>query len=487
VVDPEGRLLYLNEACVQLVGSPSAEHSLQYNVFALPSFVACGLDEALRLGLSGEELDLEVDYVAMFGKRAPVRIRGVPLREGEEVVAFAALVELRDELDALRDEVARLRTAAESAELELRALDRLRDRFIATVSHELRTPLVPLLGYARMLNQGRLGELTPQQAKAVRVATDNAERLLELVEKTLTVTAEGRSLRPRETEPLDVRALLTEAAETMEPVLAKHGLTIEIDTPARLPPVLGNHVKLSQVLLALVDNARKHTPAGGRVVLAAAPDGDERVALEVADTGESVPEAERARIFEPFHQAASVSSRRRGGIGLGLTIVREVVTAHGGLIELVEREGFGAVFRVELPRATERPVRQDPSSMEVLHIRVLLLDEDERRREVLATLLAAHGYLVRTARLGDDLDELLDRWTPAAIVLGLEPEGALDLLHVVRQGETRRLIPVFVLAAEGEHVTKRAALDAGATAVLLEPLDEAWLLRLMAAVYPTFL
>jgi len=487
VVDREGRFVYLNEATLRLVGSPSVETTQAFNAFSLPTFKESGLDEALRRCLAGEELAFDVDYTSMWGKTTPMRIVMLPLREGDAVGAAAVYVASRAEVGLLTAENAQLRSASESADMELRALDGLRDRFIATVSHELRTPLVPLLGYLRLLRQGRLGELQPDQAKAVRVSADNAERLLELVEKVLAVTGEGRDLLAREMEPIDVADLLLEAQETMDPLAEKHGLSIEVQRPRRLPAVLGNRSKLVQVLLALLDNARKHTPSGGRVVLSAETAGDELVALEVADTGEAVPPEERERIFEPFHQVGPVSTRRHGGIGLGLTIVREIVTAHGGTIALVDRAGFGAAFRVELPVASERPAHRELSSVELLHTRVLLVETNEPRQELLATLLTAHRYLVRTAPSTDAARDLLGRWTPGAILLGMEGEGALGLLTSIRRGEKDHLVPVFGICAAGDHESKRAALDAGATAVLLEPLDEAWLLRLLGAVYPTFL
>lgn len=487
VIDREGRFVYTNEATLRLVGSPSAEATLAYNAFTLPTFKASGLDELVRRGLAGEELTKEIDYTSMWGKTTPMRIHLVPYREGGEVVALTISVVSRAEVALLSAENAELESAAESARMEVRALDALRDRFIATVSHELRTPLVPLLGYLRLLRGGRLGELTPEQAKAVRVASDNGERLLELVEQVLAATGEGRDIRSREMEAIDVGGLFVEARETMEPIAERHGLTVEIAVQPNTAPVRANRSKLAQVLLALLDNARKHAPPGGRVVLAAEPAGPGRVALVVADTGEPIPPEERGRIFEPFHQLGQVSTRRHGGIGLGLTIVRDIVTAHGGTIGVLDWDGFGAVFRIELPAADEAPSRQEGSSIELLHTRVLLVEGDAARRESLVALLLAHRYFVRTAASVEEAEQVLAHWAPGAVILDMEAPGAPDLLRRVRRGEQHHLAAIFGLCAEGGHARKREALDAGATAVLIEPLDEAWLLRLLGAVYPTFL
>lgn len=479
VVNVEGAFLFINDACLKMIGSPGREHSLEYNVFTLPTIKAVGIDLLIRRALSGETVESEFDYLSMFGKPARGSMTCIPLRQDSgEVVAVATLVNLQQAageqqvIDGLSEEL-------EAARLEMRELDRLRKRFMAIVSHELRTPLAPLLGYLQMLQEGQLGPLAEAQQKAVDVATRNTQRLIEQVEKILSVTTERGSHRPRSLIAVDTCELVTEASESMAALVSTRQLTLEASCEEGTPAVAGDQEKLVRVLMTLLDNAIKFADQGGRVSLQAEAAGDDMVSIEVANTGQPIAPEERKRIFEPFYQVEHPSTRSHGGIGLGLAIVRETVLAHGGSIKVVEREGFDAAIRLELPRAG---ARRD------IAFRVLVVDHDPQRRQQLEALLGQRDYEVRALDTARAATSTMAQWPPTALLLATDdPAGeGLPMIQTIRAGGKGRLLPIIALLTEDNSAARREALDAGATAVLVDPLDQDWLLRLLAAVYPAY-
>lgn len=478
VVDPDGSFLFINDACLELIGSPSREHSMEYNVLALPTIKAAGIDKLLRRCLDGESVESEFQYLSMFGKPASGHMLCIPVRDDTHQVIAAAAMVTPQPPEPERDEVEDLSRELETARLEMHQLDHLRKRFMAIVSHELRTPLAPLLGYLQMMQEQKLGPLTTMQQKAIDVATRNTQRLIDHVEKILAVTSEQGTYKPRRLKALDTRRLVEEAAESMESLAQQRGLTLEVRCAEGTPQLAGEQERLLRVLMTLLDNAIKFSSEKGRILLSAEA-GEGGVAIEVANTGQPIPAGERARVFEPFYQVEHPHTRSHGGIGLGLAIVRETVLSHGGSVNVVEREGYDTAIRVELP---------SPGTSFNIGFRVLLVDQITERREQLAALLSDKGYEVSQVASHVDTMVAMTSHSPTAMVLAIDDTKALglDLLETLRAGGEGHLLPIFALTSNPGGGHRRAALDLGATAVLPEPLDTDWLLRLLDAVYPAY-
>lgn len=477
VVDPDGVILFINDACLKMIGSPGLEHSMEYNVFTLPTIKAVGIDKVLRRCLDGETVESDFQYLSMFGKPAEGHLMCIPVRDARnQVVAAATMVNLQPPT-AKPAEVEDLSQELETARLEMRQLDGLRKRFIAIVSHELRTPLAPLLGYLQMVQEQKLGPLTTMQQKAIDVATRNTQRLIDQVEKILAVTTEQGSYKPRRFKALDARLLVEEAAESMAPLAQQRGIQLAVCCAEDTPQVAGEQERLSRLLLTLLDNAIKFSGDEGRIRLSTGPCAGGGVAIEVANTGEAIPPEARSLVFEPFYQVEHPNTRSHGGIGLGLAIVRETVLFHGGSINVVESEEFDTAIRVELPSPGE-PVN--------IGYRVLLVDHVADRRERLAALLSDHGYEVSQIDSHVDTKVAMTSRSPTAVVMAIDDPQALglDLLETLRAEGQGHLLPIFSLTSNPDPEHRRAALDAGATAVIPEPLDVNWLLRLLDAVYP---
>ncbi|HNW92091.1 MAG TPA: hybrid sensor histidine kinase/response regulator [bacterium] len=233
----------------------------------------------------------------------------------------------------------------EHANAELRTLDGVKDNLLANVSHELRTPLVAVRGYAEMIYVGRSGPVTDQQREQCGIVLRNVERLLALIDNLLHLAGSETALQCgefRAGELLgEVQALLAGKAREKGMTIACAGDDV---------PLYGDRRRLVQALINLVDNGIKFSPSGSTVTVAAEPDaGGAR--LLVSDTGCGVQAADRQRIFDRFFQADSSSTREHGGLGIGLSIARDIVTRHGGTIGVTANPGGGSTFTIFLPRA----------------------------------------------------------------------------------------------------------------------------------------
>jgi signal transduction histidine kinase len=218
--------------------------------------------------------------------------------------------------------------------------------FLANVSHDLKTPLTSIQGFAQALLDGTADSPEAVQRSA-NIIHAEAERMRRLVESLLALARLDAGLKTLQREPLEMRLILTAVVEKFSLRAQEKGLTLQSALPATLPALIGDGDRLAQVFTNLLDNALKHTPAGGRVSLTAhlIPD-----ALEIAvkDTGSGLPPAELNRIFERFYQVDK-SRARSGGLGLGLAICKEIVEAHHGTIWVESIVGVGSSFVVRLP------------------------------------------------------------------------------------------------------------------------------------------
>ncbi|MEZ0395459.1 MAG: ATP-binding protein [Anaerolineales bacterium] len=267
---------------------------------------------------------------------------------------------------AITEQIIQLRTALEdanrflekrvqerTAELQealhkLSELSQIKSNFVANISHELRTPLTHIKGYIELLVTESLGPLTPEQKNALQVSQRAAGRLESLIDNLIVFSLAARGEMSLKLGPVDLNKVAGEVISYSRSKATDRNVTLTVNIPPDLPPVQADEQKISWVILQLVDNAIKFTPAGGRVTLSMYPETSELVIVSVADTGIGIPENRRDEIFEPFHQLDGSSTRRYGGTGLGLALVREILDAHGSLIEFDSVEGQGTTFRFPL-------------------------------------------------------------------------------------------------------------------------------------------
>jgi signal transduction histidine kinase len=250
----------------------------------------------------------------------------------------------------LYEEVSRQADELAAAVARLRELDHLKSEFIQNVSHELRTPLALMRGYAEVLDSGELGELRPEQQGPVSIIARRARMLTELVgDITLIMEAETD---PPEPEPVHMDELIRAVVEDFQVAVEQAGLVLHTEIAPDPPPVYGSPTYLRRVVDNLVDNAVKFTPQGGTVTVRLRGENG-RVALEVSDTGIGIPPDQHARIFDRFYQVDGSASRRYGGVGLGLALVKQIAEAYGGHVTVESQPGEGTTLAVILPAVTD--------------------------------------------------------------------------------------------------------------------------------------
>jgi signal transduction histidine kinase len=231
-----------------------------------------------------------------------------------------------------------------------RELIHLRDEFVAVVSHELRTPMTSIIGYLELIAEGEAGPLTAEQRSYLGIVSRSTDRLVELVDELLLVAEAGRGRLTLERTTLSAGALVSDAVLAARPAADTKEIVLRAESSDG-PDFRGDAKRLGQMLDNLVSNAIKFTPAGGRVVVRSERSAG-TVLFEVSDTGEGVPLDERERLFDAFFRARAATANAIPGTGLGLTITKAIVDAHGGTIELATEPGRGSTFRVRIPAGT---------------------------------------------------------------------------------------------------------------------------------------
>jgi len=237
-------------------------------------------------------------------------------------------------------------TAFARALEQQRELDRLQREFIQNVSHELRTPLAVIRGHAEVLESGWLGDLLPEHKESIGVIVRRAQMLSKMVDDIVSALEVERGEMKR--EPVDPAFLVRTSLADFQPVAEKASLTLSADIAPDLPLVTGDAMALRRALDNLVGNALKFTPAGGRITVRVSRN-EQGVRLQVADTGTGIPSDQVGRIFERFYQVDGSSTRRHGGMGLGLALVKEIIEAHGGQVTAESQVGVGTTLTILLP------------------------------------------------------------------------------------------------------------------------------------------
>jgi signal transduction histidine kinase len=311
--------------------------------------------------ISIEQLDRALRRQKQLADQGEHRLLGQTLVEMELVdreTLDRAITRQIIELHAALQEVNRTlerRVVERTAELR-RALERLTElnqlkaNLISNVSHELRTPLAHIKGYTELLIDNQLGEMPKEQRDALLVvqrATDRLERLIEDLIEYSTASREGLTLSLK---PLSLGPLSTDAVENSKVKAAKAGVEVQLDIQPDLPLLMADESRIRWVLFQLIDNAVKFTAPGGKVHLQAQRI-DGRALIRVTDTGIGIPPDRLEEIFEPFHQLDGSPTRRFGGTGLGLSLVKLILNAHGAELKVESQEGEGSVFSFELPLA----------------------------------------------------------------------------------------------------------------------------------------
>jgi PAS domain S-box-containing protein len=438
-----------------------------------------------------------------FGHSKPAVFRESDERLMVAVAAQAAVAldnaRLFQATRAAENQAKREREALEVIAQELETANRTKDEFLATLSHELRTPLNAILGWVHML---RSDSLSPDKARVgIDVIERNANAQTRLIEDLLDVSRIMSGKLHLELKPVNVQSVIENAIEAVRVAAETKDIRIQhalqsLDAPTTIS---GDPDRLQQVVWNLLANAVKFTPKGGTVRIATQTT-ESTVDILVADNGQGIDPAFLPRVFERFRQADSTTSRRHGGLGLGLAIVRHLVELHGGTVKVESAGiGHGATFTVRLPiqhghsTSFERlPVAPDSSSSKaqpsvaLRGIRVLVVDDEPDAREMLAEILKAHDAQVVTARCAADALQLLQESRPDVLVsdVGMPMENGYALIEKVRALPPERggYTPAVALTAYTRVEDRAKALASGFNLHVAKPVDIAVLIPALVSL-----
>ncbi len=269
---------------------------------------------------------------------------------GQQILSLhAALQEANRSLERrVAERTAELRQALK----RLTELNRLKANLIANVSHELRTPLAQIKGYIELIGGGELGPLTPEQESGFDVLTRACNRLENLIEDLIEFSTASREGLVLKSQAVDLKTLILEAIEQSQQKADKSQISLKAILPEYLPKAYIDPDRIKWVLLQLIDNAIKFTPAEGHVTLEAISSGI-LSRISISDTGIGFPIDKTNELFEPFHQLDGSATRHYGGTGLGLALVKLILDTHGVELHVESEPGRGSTFSLSLPAAME--------------------------------------------------------------------------------------------------------------------------------------
>ncbi|MBW4556207.1 MAG: GAF domain-containing protein [Trichormus sp. ATA11-4-KO1] len=372
----------------------------------------------------------------------------------------------------------RLYEAESTARSAAEAANRVKDEFLAVLSHELRSPLNPILGWSRLLQNNKLDKA--KTAQALATIERNAKLQSELIEDLLDVSRILQGKLNLNVSPVNLAAIIQAAIETVR--LAAEAKSIEIETSfaSQVKHVFGDSTRLQQVIWNLLANAVKFTPAGGKVEVRL-EEVDNQSQITVSDNGKGFPLEFLPYIFDYFRQADSTTTRKFGGLGLGLAIVRHLVELHGGTVEADSPgEGLGATFTVRLPLmpislAANQEEQFSQSSLNLQGVQVLVVDDDTDTREFIVFLLEqAQASVIFATSASEALAALMQ--SPPDILLsdiGMPEMDGYMLIQQVRAlpPEQGGQIPAIALTAYAGDFNEKQALAAGFQRHVTKPVE----------------
>ena len=392
--------------------------------------------------------------------------------------------ELARALDAMAESLQEKEVQHLKAESQLREADQRKDEFLAMLAHELRNPLAPISAGAQLLQSGHATPEAVQRTAGIIVR--QVHHMTRLVDDLLDVSRVTRGLVTLTRVPLNVVSVVADAVEQAEPLMKSRQHRFEVALPDAPLIVSGDHKRLVQVLVNVLNNAAKYTPPGGAIKLTVRAENGS-VKLIVSDNGIGMSAELRGRVFDLFAQADRNSDRSQGGLGLGLALVKSLVELHGGSVA-VDSEGDqkGSVFVISLPGAQSQraPSNAGPASKSARRLRVLVVDDNIDAAQTLQLLLEAGGHQVVVAHTALAALELAQSMPPELCLLdiGLPDLSGNDLARGLRALPHTTAITLVAVTGYGRREDRELAIQAGFDHYFVKPVDMEKLLALIATL-----
>jgi signal transduction histidine kinase/CheY-like chemotaxis protein len=462
---------------------------------------------------SGESFATEKRFRRKDGSEVWVNSHVSPVRSarGKIEKAVAIVIDITDRKRAEREREQFLKQE-KAARAEAQAANQSKDEFLAMVSHELRSPLNSILGYARLLRAGAADVFQTKQT--VEIIERNGRIQLQLIEDLLDTARIISGKLKLEVQPVTLVSVITAALDVVRPAAQAKDIDLITDLDPLAGQVTGDPDRLQQVVWNLLSNAIKFTPRSGRVELRmeSLPGLDDHVRITVSDTGKGIEPEFLPFVFDRFRQSDSSSSRRFGGLGLGLSLVKQLVELHGGTVEASsDGPGRGSTFTVTLPQRAAQtetfppkqpravasgevrteaaiPLDQVPS---LTGVRVLVVDDQEEARALLRATLGECGAQVTAVSSGVEALAILadppdgDRPDVLILDINMPDEDGYQVLERVRAFEAERgalRIPAVALTALARSEDRLKAFAAGFRMHVAKPVEPAELAVVIASL-----
>jgi signal transduction histidine kinase/CheY-like chemotaxis protein len=395
--------------------------------------------------------------------------------------------ELEQRVAERTSELTAAATRLRASEAALRERDRRKDEFIAMLAHELRNPLAPIRNVVELLRQHTNGG--PEVRRSREVIERQIAHLTRLVDDLLDVSRITRGKLELRTEPADFRDIARAAAEGVQQTAAARRLDLTVSLPPEPVRVRVDTVRMTQVVLNLLDNACKFTPPGGAIALSVAAESN-GFRLAVRDSGAGIAAEELPRLFEMFYQSSNGGVSAQGGLGIGLSLVKRIVEMHDGSVTgSSDGPGKGCEFVVRLPveegllaPAAAAPAREEPTTGS-LGRRILVVDDNVDNAESMAGVLRRHGNEVRTAYDGRAAVTQAELFRADAVLLdiGLPLLDGYQAARAIREQPWGRAITLVAVTGWGQENDRRRSQEAGFDAHLVKPVEPVEVLKLLMA------
>ena len=474
VCDPEGRNTYVSESFLNLIGKTQADVSeFGWKDDLHPADADATIAAWKECVRTGAVWDREHRFRGTDGEYHPTLARGVAVRDADGKVLYWAGINL---------DIRRLK----EAEAALKLADRHKDAFLAMLAHELRNPLGPVRNAVQVLKQ--LGPADPTLQEARAMIDRQVAHMARLVDDLLDATriAQGKILL--RFEPCDLATIARQTAEDFRSVLEGSGVRLTVEAPPAPVWVNGDATRLAQIVGNLLHNAHKFTNPGGSVTVRLAEGPDRRAVLSVRDTGIGIDPAILPLVFEVFSQADESLARERGGLGLGLALVKGLAELHHGTVEASSAgPGRGSEFVIRLPQAVGPPsatATPAPVVVDGVAFKVLVIEDNADAADSLRMLLELVGHEVRTAATGPAGVATARAFHPDLVLcdIGLPGMTGYEVARALRAEADLAGVTIVALTGYGRDEDQAKAKAAGFDVHLTKPVEYDALRRVFAGL-----
>lgn len=454
------------------------------------------IEESLWAGLAVQEQTFYADLLRTVGIQSVIVVPLVARGENLGALTFGNSKTCFRESDVAFTEELAHRTAItlHNARLyhEAQEANRVKDEFLGVVSHELRTPLNAILGWARMLRTGAVRE--GAQPRALEAIERNASHQARLIDDLLDASRITAGKLRLDATIVELGQVVESAVQSVLPGATAKGIRMQTNCETSSLPVFADASRLQQIVWNLLSNAIKFTPKEGAIDVVVRRERDEAL-IRVSDNGRGIRAELLPHVFDRFRQGDGTLTRNSGGLGLGLSIVRHLVEAHGGTVHAQSAgPDMGAVFSVRLPLSKPRtitppkPIPTTPKhdTRKLIGLGILVVDDEPDAREILEEVLTLGGATVKTAADAAEALRILSDFTPDVIIsdLAMPGEDGLSLIRKIRARAPDRVasVPAIALTAYTRTEDRVQALNAGFQLHVPKPVDPTELVATIASL-----